>query len=91
MIQQQIQINQLIEESRVSLQQLEKDMEKTKIIATAEGIIVTMNLRNSGQTVKLGEEIAQIVPSNSPLEIKAQISPQDIPMSLFRDYFVSFF
>jgi HlyD family type I secretion membrane fusion protein len=78
LIQQKIAINQSLSRDRSSLQQLKKDLAATKITATADGIVAKLNLRNPGQTVKTGEEIAQIVPSNSALEIKAKITPQDI-------------
>ena len=78
LIQQRIEINKLLERDRSSLQQLKKDLETTKVKATADGIIAKLNLRNPGQTVRAGEEIAQIVPINSALEIKAQITPQNI-------------
>jgi HlyD family type I secretion membrane fusion protein len=78
LIQQKISINQSLSRDRSSLQQLNKDLAATKITATADGIVAKLNLRNPGQTVKTGEEIAQIVPSNSALEIKAKIPPQDI-------------
>ncbi|WP_306558086.1 HlyD family efflux transporter periplasmic adaptor subunit [Nostoc sp. 'Peltigera malacea cyanobiont' DB3992] len=47
------------------------------ITATADGIVSKLNLRNSGQTVPAGQEIAQIVPSNVPLEVKAVVALQD--------------
>ena len=78
LIQQRIETNKSLERDRSSLKQLETDLEKTNIVATADGTIAKLNLRNPGQTVQAGEEIAQIVPSNSAMEIKAQISPQDI-------------
>lgn len=78
LIQQKIAINQLLARDRSSLQQLKKDLAATRITATADGIVAKLNLRNPGQTVKAGAEIAQIVPSNSALEIKAKITPQDI-------------
>ena len=28
--------------------------------------------------MRLGEQVAQIVPSNAPLEVKSQVSPKDI-------------
>ncbi|GAB4529753.1 MAG: hypothetical protein Tsb0014_11890 [Pleurocapsa sp.] len=78
LIQQKIEIDRSMKRDRSSLKQLEKDLATTKITATTDGIISKLNLRNIGQTVKSGEEIAQIVPSNSAIEIKAQIAPQDI-------------
>jgi HlyD family type I secretion membrane fusion protein len=78
LIQQKTEIERASNRDRSSLKQLETDLKKTKITATTDGIISKLNLRNLGQTVKLGEEIAQIVPSNSAIEIKAKITPQDI-------------
>jgi multidrug efflux pump subunit AcrA (membrane-fusion protein) len=78
LIQQKTEIERSLNRDRSSLKQLETDLNKTKITATTDGIISKLNLRNLGQTVKLGEEIAQIVPSNSAIEIKAKITPQDI-------------
>lgn len=78
LIQQQIEIEQQQARDRQELQQREKDLEKTAIKATADGIVFQLNLRNSGQTVTLGEEIAQIAPTNSSLVIKALVPAQEI-------------
>jgi HlyD family type I secretion membrane fusion protein len=78
LMQQKIEIDRSLKRDRLSLKQLEKDLNKTKITATTDGIISKLNLRNPGQNVRVGEEIAQIVPSNSGIEIKAKIAPQDI-------------
>jgi multidrug resistance efflux pump len=40
---------------------VEIDLAQTIITATADGIISQINLRNSGQTVRAGEEVLQIV------------------------------
>lgn len=78
LIQQKIELNQILSRDRSSLEQIKQDLTKTTITATADGTIAKLNLRNPGQTVSAGAEIAQIVPSNSAIEIKAKISPQDI-------------
>ena len=78
LIQQRIQIQNQLERDARELQQVEIDLGQTTITATADGIISKLNLRNPGQTVRPGEEIAQIVPSNVPLEVKAAVSPKDI-------------
>lgn len=77
LIQQRIEINKQLERDVRELQQVEVDLRQTTITATADGTISKLNLRNSGQMVRLGEEIAQIVPSNAPLQVKAVISPDD--------------
>lgn len=78
LIQQQIEMSKQLERDTSQLQQIELNLQTTTITATADGIITNLNLRNSGQTVYLGEDIAQIVPTDVPLEIKAVVSPQYI-------------
>ena len=78
LIQQRIEINKQLEHDSRELQQLEIELRQTNITATVDGIISQLSLRNSSQTVRLGEQVAQIVPSNAPLEVKARVSPKDI-------------
>ncbi|MFN6478201.1 HlyD family secretion protein [Nostoc sp. DedQUE07] len=77
LIQQRIEIQKQLERDTRELQQVNIDLNQAVITATADGIISKLNLRNSGQTVPAGEEIAQIVPSDAPLEVKAAIALQD--------------
>ncbi|MGB7443305.1 MAG: HlyD family efflux transporter periplasmic adaptor subunit [Coleofasciculaceae cyanobacterium] len=76
LIQQQIEIQQTLERDTRELQQVEIELSQTAITATADGIISKLNLRNSGQTVRPGEEIAQIVPSDAPLVVKAAVASE---------------
>jgi multidrug efflux pump subunit AcrA (membrane-fusion protein) len=76
--QQQIELSKQLEQSTFELRQVETDLRQTTIAATSDGVISKLNLRNSGQTVSAGQEIAQIVPSHAPLQIKAILSPNDI-------------
>ncbi|WP_414544124.1 HlyD family efflux transporter periplasmic adaptor subunit [Nostoc sp. CCY0012] len=78
LFQQRIQIKNQIQRDTSELQQVESDLSQTKITVTEDGIISQLNLRNPGQSVRQGEEIAQIVPSNAPLVIKAAVSPDDV-------------
>ncbi|TAF07203.1 MAG: HlyD family efflux transporter periplasmic adaptor subunit [Nostocales cyanobacterium] len=73
-VQLQTQINQLHKE----LEQLENQIQKSTIIATNNGIILKLNLRNSGQVVGASESIAEIVPNNAPLVVKAIIPTSEI-------------
>ncbi|MBN3869620.1 HlyD family secretion protein [Nostoc sp. JL33] len=77
LIQQRIEIQKQLESDTRELQQVNIDLSQTVITATADGIVSKLNLRNSGQTVPAGQEIAQIVPSNVPLELKAVVALQD--------------
>ena len=78
LIQQRIQLQKELERNTQERQQVDSDLHKTTIIATAEGVISKMHLRNPGQTVRSGAEIAQIAPSNTQLVVKALVAAQDI-------------
>ena len=70
----QNQLNQLQKE----LQQVENQLQGTVIRATSDGIIFRLNLRNPGQVVRASEPVAEIVPQNAPLVIKAMIPTGEI-------------
>ncbi|MBW4515814.1 MAG: HlyD family efflux transporter periplasmic adaptor subunit [Timaviella obliquedivisa GSE-PSE-MK23-08B] len=76
--QQKIQIENQLELDRQELNQVHHDLSKATITATTNGTIAKLTLRNAGQTMQPGEEIAQIVPSNARLVIKALVAAQDI-------------
>jgi len=76
LIQQRVEIQEQLERETRELQQVETDLRQTAIAATSDGILATLNLRNSGQMVSAGETVAQIVPGNGPLQIKALVSPE---------------
>lgn len=76
LINQQIEAQKQLERDTRELKQIEVELQETTVAATTDGIISKLNLRNSGQTVRMGEEVAQIVPSNAPLVVKAAIEPE---------------
>ncbi|MEA5581883.1 HlyD family efflux transporter periplasmic adaptor subunit [Nodularia harveyana UHCC-0300] len=78
LFQQRIQIKNQIQRDTSELQQIESNLSQTKITVPEDGMLSQLNLRNPGQSVRVGEEIAQIVPSNAPLVIKAVVSPDDV-------------
>lgn len=78
LIQQRIETNKQLGRDTHELEQVETDLSQTNITATVDGIISQLSLRNSGQTVRPAEQVAQIVPSNALLEVKAKVSPKDI-------------
>ena len=60
------------------LQQLENQRKSSIILATSSGIIFKLNLRNSGQFLRAGESIAEVVPDSASLVIKAIIPTAEI-------------
>ncbi|MBI4781657.1 MAG: HlyD family efflux transporter periplasmic adaptor subunit [Oscillatoriophycideae cyanobacterium NC_groundwater_1537_Pr4_S-0.65um_50_18] len=78
LIQQKIQLQNQLELDARELSQVQRELLKTTVRATANGAIAKLNLRNAGQTVQPGEEIAQIVPNATQLTIKAFVPAQEI-------------
>lgn len=70
-------VNQ-IDNYQEELQQIAVNLNNTEIRTPITGTIQTLDLRNPGQVVGVGDEIATIAPSNSTLTIKAFVSAQDI-------------
>lgn len=68
---------QLIRDQK-ELQQVERNLERSVIRATADGVILQLNLRNANQVVQAGDAIAEIAPEVGALVVKASIATQDI-------------
>ncbi|MEH2043502.1 HlyD family secretion protein [Nostoc sp.] len=77
LIQQRIEMQKQFEHDGRELKQVNIELKETIISATADGVISKLNLRNPGQTLRPGEEIAQIVPTSAPLVIKAVVGTED--------------
>ncbi len=78
LIQQRIEIQKQLEGERKELRQLKQETQQTTISASADGILFQLKIRNPGQTVFSGKEIARIAPSNTALSIEALIPAQEI-------------
>lgn len=78
LIQQKIETNQQLDKDTKELQQTEVDLKQTVVSAPTDGIVSQLNLRNRGQTVRPGEEIAQIAPSNAELVLQASIPAKSV-------------
>lgn len=77
LIQQRIEMQKQFEHDGRELKQVNMELKETIISATADGVISKLNLRNAGQTLRPGDEIAQIVPTSAPLVIKAVVGTED--------------
>ncbi|MTJ52892.1 HlyD family efflux transporter periplasmic adaptor subunit [Anabaena sp. UHCC 0253] len=78
LVQRLVEIQTQIKQSQKELQQLENQRKSSMILATSNGIIFKLNLRNPGQVVRAGESIAEVVPDNASLVIKAMIPTAEI-------------
>ncbi|MEH2146355.1 HlyD family efflux transporter periplasmic adaptor subunit [Nostoc sp.] len=77
LVKQQIEIEKQLERDTSELKQAQIDLAQTTIAATADGIVSQLNLRNPGQTVRAGEELVQIVPTNAPQVLKAAVASEN--------------
>lgn len=78
LIQRRMEIENQLQQTQKELQQTNRQSQKNTIRATSDGVILQLNLRNSGQVIRPGDGIAQIIPQNSPLIIKTIINGSDI-------------
>ena len=78
LVRQKIEIDRQIDKDTKELRQTGTNLRQTVVTAPVDGIISQLNLRNIGQTVRPGEEIAQIVPSNANMVILASIPVKSI-------------
>lgn len=74
----QSEIQKQLIQGKKELYQIGLKLENSVIKAPTDGTILKMELRNPGQTVQAGSAIAQIVPSDVPLMVKAKVAAQDI-------------
>ncbi|MGJ5629029.1 HlyD family secretion protein [Nostoc sp. CALU 1950] len=78
LMQRQVEMQTQLKQYQKELQQIETHLQNSIIRATSDGIILKLNLRNPGQVVRASESIAEIVPQNAPLVIKAMIPTAEI-------------
>ncbi len=78
LLQQRTGLTNQIQLDRTSLQQLNAAIDQQVIQSPINGTLFKLALRNSGQTVRQGEIVAQIVPDKVPLVLKARVAAQDI-------------
>jgi multidrug efflux pump subunit AcrA (membrane-fusion protein) len=78
LLQQRVEIANQIATNQKELVQIHTELKPTQILAPIAGTIQELNLRNPAQVVHPGDRVAQIVPQNAALEIKAIVAPGDI-------------
>ncbi len=75
---QQIEIENKLKNDIKSWQQIGVELGKTVIRSPIDGTVLTLKLRNPGQMVQPGAEIAQIAPGNTAFVVKADVAGNDI-------------
>ncbi|BAZ21392.1 secretion protein HlyD [Kalymmatonema gypsitolerans NIES-4073] len=78
LIQRQIEMRNQIRQSQKEVEKNNLQRKNSVIRATSNGVVLKLNLRNPGQVVNPSEAIAEIVPQNAPLVIKAMVPAAEI-------------
>ncbi|MEH2366911.1 HlyD family efflux transporter periplasmic adaptor subunit [Nostoc sp.] len=78
LIQRRTELENQLNSYQKELKQIEIELQNIIIRASASGTIAQLNLRNISQVISSGQMIAQIAPSEAPLEIKADIPAEEI-------------
>ncbi|MEA5503341.1 HlyD family efflux transporter periplasmic adaptor subunit [Halotia wernerae UHCC 0503] len=78
LLQQRLEFQKQFTSTGKDLQQVENDLNKSIIRAPIAGTVLQLKLRNPGQVVQPSEAIAQIAPLNAPVQIKAEVTSQNI-------------
>jgi multidrug resistance efflux pump len=74
----QAQLEKELAGNRADAGQIARDLAKTSLTAPVPGVLFSLNLRNPGQMVAAGEELARIAPSQAGLLVKVLVPSQDI-------------
>ncbi|WP_019498850.1 HlyD family secretion protein [Pseudanabaena sp. PCC 6802] len=74
----QIDLKNQLDRDLQELQKIKSDLQKRTVVAPIDGTVLKLDLRNPGQMVQPGTEIAQIAPNRAPLIVKALVPSRDI-------------
>jgi len=78
LMQRRVEMQAQLKQYQKEVQQIETQLQNSIIRATSDGTILKLNLRNPGQVVGVSESIAEIVPQDAALVIKAMIPTAEI-------------
>ena len=72
------QLQKELARNRADAGQISRDLAKTAITAPVSGVLFSLQLRNPGQMVAAGAELASIAPTEVNLLVKVRVSSEDI-------------
>ena len=78
LLQQRLEVINQITTSDREIAQIATELKPTQILAPVSGTIQELNLRNTAQVLQPGDRLAQIVPTGTPLNIKAYVAIADV-------------
>ncbi|MDJ0675730.1 MAG: HlyD family efflux transporter periplasmic adaptor subunit [Calothrix sp. MO_167.B42] len=78
LVQRQVELQTQLKGYHKEKQQVDNQLQYMVIRATSDGTILKLNLRNPGQVIRASEAIAEIVPQDTPLVLKAMVPTSEI-------------
>jgi multidrug efflux pump subunit AcrA (membrane-fusion protein) len=78
LLQQRVEIANQIATNDRDIAQITTELKPIPILAPVSGTIQELSLRNNLQVVRIGDRLAQIIPTGTPLDIKALVAISDI-------------
>jgi len=72
------QLSRQLMSTRADQSQVNRDLRGTQVSAPVDGVVLSLGLRNPGQVVAKGEELARIAPSESGLVARVLVPGQEI-------------
>ncbi len=78
LLQQRVETANQIATNQQEIAQIDTELQPTAILAPVSGTIQELSLRNNSQVIRPGDRLAQIIPTGTPLDIKAAVAIADI-------------
>jgi len=78
LVQQGLEIQEQLQTTAQEIAQVNLGLENAQVRSPITGTLHQLNLRNTGQVVTPGETVAQVIPADSPVSIKARVPAQQI-------------
>ena len=78
LVQQGLEIQEQLQNTRQEIAQVNLGLQNAEVRSPITGTLHQLNLRNTGQVVNPGETIAQVIPTDTPVSIKARVPAAQI-------------
>jgi multidrug efflux pump subunit AcrA (membrane-fusion protein) len=78
LLQQRVELTNQIATTDREIAQIATDLQPTPIVAPIAGTVQQLALRNNNQVVHPGDSLAKILPTGTPLQVKASVALSDI-------------
>jgi multidrug efflux pump subunit AcrA (membrane-fusion protein) len=78
LLQQRVEVANQIATNDREIAQITTELQPIPILAPVSGTIQELSLRNNLQVVQIGDRLAQIIPTGTPLNVKALVAISDI-------------